>query len=219
MRPAIQKPSTRQHLLTTTAAKSFPISPPADEVGHGAHGPPQMVPVDFGKFIDNSVNTKLKGVQPAYALDDRALFREITNRFYAKGPNLRWMFNDVCRLEPPGAARRHGQRVALEQFRFRLQEWGMRFTVGQLRRIFESFEEVPGEGLTYPGFTQLVNEMSQEDIEQNRLLNLFLMERFAACDKVSHLASTCLLPTEDQAKEIERHKLRTAPLYGSRYGL
>lgn len=31
----------------------------------------------------------------------------------------------------------------------------MRFTVGQLRRIFESFEEVPGEGLTYPGFTQV----------------------------------------------------------------
>eukprot|EP00668_Euglena_longa_P017831 GGOE01022282.1.p1 GENE.GGOE01022282.1~~GGOE01022282.1.p1 ORF type:complete len:238 (-),score=83.57 GGOE01022282.1:302-958(-) len=218
MRPAIQKPSTRQHLLTTTAAKSFPISPLADEVGC-AHGPPQLVPVDFQKFIDNSVNAKMKAVQPAYALDDRALFREITNRFYAKGPNLRFMFNEISRLEPPNTKPGHPQRISLEQFRFRLQEWGMRFSLGQLRRIFESFEEVPGKGLTYTAFTQLVNEMSREDIEKNRLLNLFLMERFAACDKVSHLASTCLLPTEDQAKEIEWHKVKTAPLYASRYGL
>eukprot|EP00670_Eutreptiella_braarudii_P009531 CAMPEP_0174311838 /NCGR_PEP_ID=MMETSP0810-20121108/3944_1 /TAXON_ID=73025 ORGANISM="Eutreptiella gymnastica-like, Strain CCMP1594" /NCGR_SAMPLE_ID=MMETSP0810 /ASSEMBLY_ACC=CAM_ASM_000659 /LENGTH=235 /DNA_ID=CAMNT_0015420139 /DNA_START=88 /DNA_END=796 /DNA_ORIENTATION=- len=223
MRPTVQKPTTRQQLVNNSDPRATLGKRSVEEANVQAG--PKMVNVEFNKYVDNTVNAKMKAMQPsAYASDDTALFREITQKFYAKGHNLTGVFNQIARLQPPGVAttaplQGDTVRITLEQFRYQLQLWGLRFQPGQLRRLVESYEQIPERGLDYTGFSQLVNEISQEDVANNRLLNLWLMERFAATDKNGPLSSTCLLPTEEQALEVARQKSSKAPLYGSACGI
>lgn len=221
-RPAILKESTREDLLSTANPSQVYGKRTVDEAN--VQAAPKIVKVDFGKYNDSSVNTIMKSVKPAYVNTDEALFREITSKFYVRGTNLRAMFNQIGRIPVAGASPKvpvAGETIVItmEQFRTQLQEWGLQFSAGQLGRFFSSFEESPGKGLTYTGFTQLVAEMNSQEVSGNRLLNLYLMERFEATDKNGPLASTCLLPTEVQAGQLARLTSQRKPIYGSQCGL
>uniref|UniRef100_A0A7S1HXD2 Uncharacterized protein n=1 Tax=Eutreptiella gymnastica TaxID=73025 RepID=A0A7S1HXD2_9EUGL len=220
MMPSIPKPSTREEMLTSTRLHATLGKQTVNDSNLQAG--PKIVKVEFNKYIDNSVNTQMKAVKPAYVTKDEALFREITSKFYSKGTNLRSMFNQISRLSTMGEAPLYKEDphvITLAQFRSQLQTWGLHFAEGQLRRFFQTFEERPGTGLTYAGFVQLVAEMNEEEVAGNRLLNLYLMERFEAADKNGPLASTCLLPSQTQAEGITKLRSKRKPLYGTQCGL
>eukprot|EP01012_Entosiphon_sulcatum_P056531 TRINITY_DN80220_c0_g1_i1.p1 TRINITY_DN80220_c0_g1~~TRINITY_DN80220_c0_g1_i1.p1 ORF type:complete len:201 (+),score=39.61 TRINITY_DN80220_c0_g1_i1:92-694(+) len=187
-KPVGHKLTIREQIITTSTPKQLATLSSSD----GEIAP--MVRMDFSKYVDNSVATKVKAMptNPEYHK-----YSDLLNRIYfrVRDADLRLAFIELTR--EPGGLPVPPVRVTAQQFLSRLHFWGFTgLTLEAIQRMFAEYEREREAGLEYNEFAHLINDMSPQHLEHSRLLNAILMERAETLNKkVGPLTSKITQPS------------------------
>eukprot|EP00906_Rhabdomonas_costata_P032194 RCo045369 len=179
---------------------------------------PKFVKVDFDRHIETSVATLKQSVKPPYSSDDELLFQQITDLLLTRKPTVAEVFNQIYLL-PTDLPRDAPQRITLAQLTEYLRSWAVVFSDDALARVTYAYQSPRGSGeMTLAAFSHFLSRAAPAEIQESEQLTAAMSERHKVSLKASQLASTFLLPTEQQLNK-SRKNLSAMPKHGTASGL
>lgn len=137
-----------------------------------------MISVDYDAYFAKQLVPKQR---PVYEKDDTALLKALQFEVYKRTKDLRSIFAKIV-ARPEGRIGKLSdkiQRFSLKQFMGQLNDWEIQYTQEQLERIIAPYEDVPGEGLDYGDFSDIINLFAADATKARRADHVGQLGAFA----------------------------------------